>query len=314
MLSGSPRRSGENIDHARALAESEDELPPIIVHRQTMRVIDGMHRLRAASLRGEAEIMVRYFDGDESSSYVLAVKANIAHGLPLSLADRKAAAGHIIGLYPHWSDRAIAAVAGLASKTVGVIRKNTLQEDQPRSGEEYQELGDARIGQDGRVRPRNSSQRREIAAKLISENPDASLREIARKAGISPETVRRVRAQLSNDQLLSPPSNKGRREPRALASDNESLGHTPGRVAPRQLDQARRLQSLREDPAFRSTEVGRYLLQMLSVSQRLDGDAQAFAANIPAHCVVRLCHAARACARAWSDFADKIERLDIPAS
>src|SRR5690349_6262411 len=80
VICDTPRRSGESLEHVRRLAESEDELPPIVVHRPTMRVIDGMHRLRAAELRGQQEIEVRFFDGDEASSFVLAVRANIAHG------------------------------------------------------------------------------------------------------------------------------------------------------------------------------------------------------------------------------------------
>jgi ParB-like chromosome segregation protein Spo0J len=50
--SGSPRLAGQNEEHARLLAESGLELPPIVVHRPTRRVIDGMHRLAAARLRG----------------------------------------------------------------------------------------------------------------------------------------------------------------------------------------------------------------------------------------------------------------------
>ncbi len=42
--------------HARSLAQTEADLPPIVVHRTTTRVIDGMHRLTAAGLRGEREI------------------------------------------------------------------------------------------------------------------------------------------------------------------------------------------------------------------------------------------------------------------
>jgi ParB-like chromosome segregation protein Spo0J len=51
-----------------------------------MRVIDGIHRVEAAKLRGAKEIEARLFDGDESASYVLAVQANVTHGLPLSRA------------------------------------------------------------------------------------------------------------------------------------------------------------------------------------------------------------------------------------
>src|ERR1044072_4324236 len=88
----SPRIEGENREHVQLIAESDDIQPPIIVHRATMRVIDGMHRVRAAELRGRTEIDARFFDGATLDAFVLAVHANVTHGLPLSLADRLQAA------------------------------------------------------------------------------------------------------------------------------------------------------------------------------------------------------------------------------
>ena len=119
----SVRMAGEDQEHIEALTAVQGHLPPIIVHRRTMRVIDGVHRLRAAKLQARDHIAVRFFDGDETDAHVLAVSSNIAHGLPLSLADRKAAAARIIVSHPQWSDRMIASVAGLAARTVAEIRK-----------------------------------------------------------------------------------------------------------------------------------------------------------------------------------------------
>ncbi|MGH3925165.1 MAG: streptomycin biosynthesis regulator, partial [Pseudonocardiaceae bacterium] len=51
LLDDSPRQDGENGEHVRVLAESEEQLPPIVVHGQSMRVIDGTHRIRAAVMR-----------------------------------------------------------------------------------------------------------------------------------------------------------------------------------------------------------------------------------------------------------------------
>src|SRR5262245_17675514 len=94
--SQSLRINGEHKDHVRTLAETDDKLPPIVVHRTTMQVIDGMHRLRAAVLRGREHIDVEFFEGDEEDAFVLAVKLNARHGLPLSPADRAAAVVRII--------------------------------------------------------------------------------------------------------------------------------------------------------------------------------------------------------------------------
>jgi hypothetical protein len=88
LLSGSPRVAGEEALHVQALAGSEDALPPIVVHRPTMRVVDGTHRLRAVLLRGE--------------EYIEA----------LSQADRTAATGRILVTKPQWSDRRIAGKYG----------------------------------------------------------------------------------------------------------------------------------------------------------------------------------------------------------
>ncbi|MGH1551964.1 ParB/RepB/Spo0J family partition protein [Streptomyces sp. L7] len=119
----SPRLSGENLEHAHTLAASEQDLPPIIVHRQTMRVIDGMHRLRVAVLRRQSEIRVCFFEGNTADAFVLAVKSNVGHGLPLTLADRVSAAERIITSHTEWSDRVIASATGLSATTVGGLRR-----------------------------------------------------------------------------------------------------------------------------------------------------------------------------------------------
>ncbi|MGK5734308.1 ParB/RepB/Spo0J family partition protein, partial [Streptomyces sp. URMC 124] len=77
----SPRTGGVDPDHVRALAESPRAFDPILVHRATRQVVDGMHRLRAAVLRGEHEIAVRYLDVPADEVFVEAVTANISHGL-----------------------------------------------------------------------------------------------------------------------------------------------------------------------------------------------------------------------------------------
>jgi ParB-like chromosome segregation protein Spo0J len=296
----SPRRSGENAEHAKLLAESGSQLPPIIVHRRTMRVIDGMHRLRAAEMRGEEEIEVRFFDGDEASSFVLAVRSNVHHGLPLTLAERKAAAARIIELYPQWSDRMIASETGLSAKTVAAIRARPTAEDRQL---------DARIGRDGRIRPVDIAKRREIAARLIEYNPGASLREVARKAGVSPETVRGIRTRLCGPGRSSAvlPQDKGeavsplaRRSapPRGPDRDADGVGR----------DHALPLRMLRADPAFRSTESGRILLQALSMHTILEERGNQLAESVPAHCLPNLAEAVQTCIRGWQDLAGIIER------
>ena len=90
-----------------------------------MQVIDGMHRLLAASQQGRDAIEVQFFDGRPEDAFLRAVEANVTHGLPLSQSDRRTAAERIIESHPHLSDRAIAQLAGLSAKAVGGIRRRS---------------------------------------------------------------------------------------------------------------------------------------------------------------------------------------------
>ena len=202
----SPRRAGEDIGHIEMLASIEERLPPIVVHRASMRVIDGMHRLRAAKLRGDDRVEVRFFDGDEQEAFVLAVTANTTHGLPLSIGDRALATERIIASQPTWSDRAIAVAVGLGARTVGNIRRR--MQDQAEV-----ESVTARTGRDGRVRPVDNSVGRLRASALIKQRPEASLREIAREAGVSPSTVRDVRLRLERGEDPLPQMRQRREKP-----------------------------------------------------------------------------------------------------
>lgn len=135
--------------------------------------------------------LLQCFDSGEDDAFALAVKSKMARGLPLSLADRKRAASRIIASHPHWSDRMIASVAGLAARTVAVIRAAAREEARDPH---------ARVGRDGRVRPLDATEGRKLALELMAANPGLSLREVAKAAGISPETVRDVRNKVARGE------------------------------------------------------------------------------------------------------------------
>jgi hypothetical protein len=264
-----------------------------------MRIIDGMHRLFAARLRGDKSINVRFFDGDQESSFVLAVEANIRHGLPLSLSDRKTAAARIANSYPEWSDRMIASVTGLAASTVAAIRKRT--------GNGERRAG-IRVGRDGRNRPVNMAERRTIARDLLADRPEASLREIARGAGISAETVRNIRTQLQNEgDPGSPEQNRTRKYRRKARNKKRPQAKT---ISVQKTDSydARTLQSLMADPALRYSESGRSLLRLLQTYQTLEENRGKLIEAVPAHCIDRIAFTASACARLWDEFAAEIEQ------
>jgi hypothetical protein len=265
-----------------------------------MRVIDGMHRLRAAKLRGREEILAQFFDGDEASSFILAVKENTLHGLPLSLNDRKSAARRIFRMYPTWSDRMVADVAGIAPKTVARVRKGLDEKHTP----------EARIGRDGRIRPINAAEGRKAAARIITEDPSASLREIALKAGISHETARDVRARLSNGQdPIAQEHKKSDGKAGPPARDGLSVLGSAGRGSLKSSRMSS-LEALRKDPAFRSIEAGRTLLRMLATQEIIELHGPQLFEGLPAHCATWVADASRKCADAWIELAERIEHKD----
>ena len=289
----SPRLAGEDAEHIRRLVEAETPLPSILVHRPTMRVIDGMHRLQAAVLRGCEEIEVRFFDGSEDEAFIHAVRENVMHGLPLSLRDRKAAAARIIDSHPELSDRVIASYTGLAAKTVAAVR------DRSSAGRRQ---SNARMGADGRLRPLAPAVGRRRAAELIAARPDASLREIARDAQVSLGTAHDVRRRLKEglDPVLVKPHGAGRR----TAADP---GPRPARTADSAL-QGATLESLVKDPSLRHTEGGRELLRWLRTCIAAVEGRDRMADAVPAHCAEGVAGLARHCASLWNEFADEVER------
>jgi ParB-like chromosome segregation protein Spo0J len=280
----SPRLAGEDLDYVRLLSQIGTELPPIIVSSRTNRVVDGMHRFRAAQLRGDKTIAVRFFDGDDEAAFLVAVEINIRHGLPLSLADREAAAVRVLAGYPQWSDRTIGQYTGLAWTTIGAIRRRTGPElPQP----------EVRVGKDGRRRPVDGSVGRLLASKEISARPDASLREIAKAAGISVATARDVRDRLRRGDDPVPPRlrQNGDAARRSIARRMEVV------------DVQATVRALKSDPSLRLTESGRALLRWLDGHVIESGECSALAETVPPHCVEVIEAIARRCAEAWSELA-----------
>ncbi|WP_344296086.1 ParB/RepB/Spo0J family partition protein, partial [Streptomyces synnematoformans] len=195
------RRAGTDAAHVQLLAEAtaRAELPPLLVQKDGCRVIDGLHRLEAARLRGDASVRVRLLDCTDAEALVLAMQANSAHGLPLSKADRLDGARRVLAAHPDWSDRAIAGVSGLSAKTIAALRPRTEGAADPAG---------KRIGRDGRKRPVYAGEGRRRAAEYISAHPDAPLRQVARETDVSLGTVHDVKARLRRG--VSPERN-GRR-------------------------------------------------------------------------------------------------------
>ncbi|GAA2908052.1 hypothetical protein GCM10020221_00220 [Streptomyces thioluteus] len=267
--------------------------------------------------------------------FLIAVRENTVHGLPLSLSDRTAAASRIIETHGHWSNRAIAETTGLSARTVSQIRRDVQTGPEPTS----------RLGRDGRTRPLNSSQGRARAAQLVVDMPTASLREIAQLAGISPGTVRDVRARVSRGEDPVPTAMRQEHTPIPPSAQHDSApapqrsgvqgtersaeekAAAPGQQSGPEYDEGRKtpallrprtpeateshtalLAALLKDPSLKYAENGRLLLRLFIANALLNQHRDELTEAVPNHRVRLVGRFARVCADAWAEFAEDLER------
>ncbi|MGH9213654.1 MAG: hypothetical protein ACRD2C_23710 [Acidimicrobiales bacterium] len=242
-----------------------------------MRVIDGVHRVLAARSLGQPMIPAVFFHGTETEASLLAIYCNIAHGKPLTLAEREAGAASVLRAHSDWSDRRIAAVCGLSPQTVGHIRRE--------AGEVLQSR--RRVGRDGKARATDPAAMRRRIAEAVNADPMASIRAIAARTSAAQGTVRDVKARLMRgDEVLSPrQAAAAQRQRRAQAQ-----------------------QTYEDDQAYLAEPEGRAFTEWLQ-SRLLtnDGEWEAFLTNIPISRSYEIADAARQCAEVWRRFAAAVE-------
>ena len=181
----SPRHTKVDLDHVAALADVVDRLPPVIVDERTMTVIDGVHRLAAYRSLGRGLIPALLFKGSDMEALVIAIQANIQHGKPLSRSERQEAARALLRSCPDRSDRWVGEVCGVSHSTVAVLRRSVSEAE-----------AKVRTGRDGRRRPVDPTLGQAAVARVMAENPTASIRQAAGAAGVAPSTVQRLAAGL----------------------------------------------------------------------------------------------------------------------
>jgi ParB-like chromosome segregation protein Spo0J len=317
------RQSGTDITHVRMLADTADhaKLPPILVQKHSSRIIDGMHRVEVAKLRGEWSIKARLVDCTDEEALVLAVRANTLHGLPLSRADRISSAKRILANHPDWSDRALAGIAGLSAKSIASLRNSTTGETQ---------LHVKRLGRDGKRRPVVAGEGRQRAAEYINAHPEASLRQVAREADVSIGTVHDVRERLRRGVLHladAPVSRAGQAESDStstpgLAADAGARPASPPRTLPmrraagnpRQFAWAAISAKLAGDPALRYTEGGRAFLRWMSAHSMQADEWREFIDAVPQRWLGEVCQIAASMTEEWRQFADQLRLKQEEAS
>ncbi|SEH03485.1 Chromosome segregation protein Spo0J, contains ParB-like nuclease domain [Nonomuraea solani] len=297
VLEASPRLYGQDREHVQRLAEIDAELPPILVQRTTMRVIDGAHRVRAAQLNGKEVITAHFYDGTDDDAFVISVERNVTHGMPLTHADRRAAVARIIRSHPHWSDRAVAARTGLSDRTVRAIRSSA---ELPQSNE--------RLGLDGRMRPMNAADGRRRASEILKDAPTMPLRKVAKASGVSLATVHDVRQRMlrGDDPVPHKREANGRALPLAAADKPTSqLALAKDAVCLEAI-----LARLTKDPSLKYTEAGRLFLRWLHLHAIDTKDLESFLDTMPEHCRQSVATIARQVASKWQNFACQLEHSE----
>lgn len=305
LLPADSPRFGISAEHVESLVTSIADLPPILVHRSSMRIIDGVHRVQALRDRGERTVHVRWFEGDDQSAFLRAVRTNTSHGLPLSTAERKCAAARILDFLPGLSDRALASMVGLSDKTVASVRRTGAGTGGPGPGP-----GAAyrmRIGRDGRVRPTDGAPGRIAAADAIRQDPAASLRLIAARSGVSVGTARDVRRRIANGEDPVPMAGAASRPERPVT------GSTPAHAAADPVNRRATLETLLGDPSFRMSETGRAILRQLSSQVRSSEEWAVLAPTVPHHGRWAAARILSGCASDLLRIADSLNRPETTA-
>jgi ParB-like chromosome segregation protein Spo0J len=310
------RRSGTSAAHVQILADAAatSKLPPILVHKSGLRIIDGLHRFEVARLRGQTHINVRLIDCSDSEALVLAIKSNTLHGLPLSKGDRISGAKRILAAHPDWSDRAVAEIAGLSAKTIGVLRNRST------GGTPSLEK---RLGRDGKLHPINGAAGRKRVVEYIMAHPDASIRQIAREVDVSLGTVHDVRDRLrrGTDPMAERRGASGPHPPVRPVPDvasgrppAASSGMRAKRHHARQLTWTEISCKITSDPAVRYTDGGRAFLRWMTRHAAATDEWREFVDAIPVHWLEDIESIAAQISEEWGRFANWVRDREESAS
>jgi hypothetical protein len=266
-----------------------ESLRPVVVHRTSLTVIDGHHRVITAAARGVSTVPATMFDGSTCEGWLLAINLRNARE-PLPLQTHRDLGRSLLLSHPGWSDRAIASFVGLSDKTVAGIRRTAA----PAESSDLQ-----RVDLDGASRPLNCEQARLGAAEQFHDHPHGSARDVSQRTGLSMTTVKDARKRLRDGE--DPPQRSvsiphqaaaaitgGRR---GAAPATALPARTPAAtsdVARHRTTMANELACIGEDPSIRLSIAGRQLVSLFALPDWLDGDPQSVVAALPFHRLPRL--------------------------
>jgi hypothetical protein len=302
------RREGTDANHVRLLADAAGSvrLPSILIQKSGSRIIDGMHRLEVAKLRGECDISARIVDCTDEVALVLAVRSNTLHGLPLSRTDRISSAKRILATHADWSDRSVAEITGLSAKAIASIRNRTTDDAQ---------FNGKRLGRDGKRRPVVPGEGRLRAADYINAHPGASLRQVAKETDVSLGTVHDVRERIRRGAEYA--AQAPERRTAQLAGRTAAVAACPPvparvihpetgkRTAP-PLAWSAISAKLASDPAVRYTEGGRAFLRWMAAHSMQADEWREFIDAVPRYWLKDVGRIAASMSEEWRQFAEQL--------
>lgn len=298
------RTTGTDAAHVRLLADAAGvvPLPPILVQERGLRIIDGMHRVEVAKLRGERTIRARIVPCSDEQALVLAVKSNTLHGLPLTRPDRISSAKRILAAHPDWSDRKVAGIAGLSGKSVASLR-NSAGGGAPFDGK--------RLGRDGKRRPLVAVEGRLRAADYIRAHPQASVREIARETDVSPGTAHDVRKKIRGGMEPgmtepSPPQAEAAAAATPVSPPVTNIRARAAAATAGDLAWSGVVGKLAGDPSLRYTDGGRAFLRWMTQHAMHLDEWREFVDAIPERWLEEVRQAAATMSEEWGQFASQL--------
>lgn len=151
-----------------------------------------------------------------------------------------------------------------------------------------------------------------MACELIKAQPQASLRQIAKQAGISPATVADVRDRMRRGVDPVPPKQRGVAP--AEASPRRTVTAVRRNGRPKSLPELMSIsKSLQRDPSLRLNEGGRVVLRMLDACAAVERERQRILAHVPAHCKGPMSELVHGYAEMWKSFAEELQEGGAPA-
>ena len=188
-------RSGLDDAHIARIADVADRWPPVVLQTGTYVLIDGAHRIEAARRNGATTIKAVFLDVDDGELLAVRAERNAAHGLTLSLDERRAIAFDLLA-QQRWSDGRIADATGLNRSTITRYREKSV----PGGADHHLETG-TRQGKDGKHYPVDAAVRRERALTIMAQEPDRPMTEVAEEVGLSLSTIYKLRDQQPEPEL-----------------------------------------------------------------------------------------------------------------